>query len=188
MGGRLHVGREPSYEGSRSRHPVTPSPRHLRFGIVRNQNLPWEALVRHWAVFEDLGFDSIWHADHYQRPSVPDQPFLEGWTLLAALALKTRRPRIGILVTSNTFRHPPLVAKQAVTVDHISGGRLEWGFGTGWYKPEHERFGVPFPEIPELVGRFEEAVVLIDTLLTRDITSFDGTYYQVRDAPFRPAP
>lgn len=145
-------------------------------------------MVRHWQAFEELGFDSIWHADHYQRPSIPDAPFLEGWTLLAALALKTTRPRIGILVTSNTFRHPPLLAKQAVTVDHISNGRLELGIGTGWFKGEHENFGVPFPEPPELVDRFQEAVVLIDKLLTLDVTTFEGKYYQVRDAPFRPEP
>ena len=163
-------------------------PQPPRFGIVRNQNLPWQTLVRHWQVFERLGFDSIWHADHYQRPSIPDAPFLEGWTLLAALALQTEKPRIGILVSSNTFRHPPLLAKQAVTVDHISGGRLELGIGTGWYKAEHERFGVPFPETPELVGRFEEAVMLIDALLTQDVTSWEGRYYQVHEAPFRPAP
>lgn len=159
-----------------------------RFGIVRNQNLPWQTLLHHWEVFEQLGFDSIWHADHFQRPSVPEAPFLEGWTLLAALALQTEKPRIGILVSSNTFRHPPLLAKQAVTVDHISGGRLELGIGTGWYEAEHERFGVLFPETPELVGRLEEAVMLIDALLTRDVTNWEGSYYQVRDAPFRPAP
>jgi alkanesulfonate monooxygenase SsuD/methylene tetrahydromethanopterin reductase-like flavin-dependent oxidoreductase (luciferase family) len=160
--------------------------RAAHFGIVRNQNLPWETMVRHWQAFEELGFDSIWHADHYQRPSIPDAPFLEGWTLLAALARKTTTPRIGILVTSNTFRHPPLLAKQAVTVDHISNGRLELGIGTGWFKGEHENFGVPFPEPPELVDRFQEAVVLIDKLLTQDVTTFEGRYYQVRDAPFRP--
>ncbi|MGH2615411.1 MAG: LLM class flavin-dependent oxidoreductase, partial [Thermomicrobiales bacterium] len=66
-------------------------PQPARFGIVRNQNLPWKTLVRHWRIFEELGFDSIWHADHYQRPSVPDAPFLEGWTLLAALAMETKR-------------------------------------------------------------------------------------------------
>jgi alkanesulfonate monooxygenase SsuD/methylene tetrahydromethanopterin reductase-like flavin-dependent oxidoreductase (luciferase family) len=163
-------------------------PQPARFGIVRNQNLPLETLLRHWQVFEELGFDSIWHADHYQRPSVPELPFLEGWTLLAALARKTTKPRIGILVSSNTFRHPPLLAKQAVTVDHISGGRMELGLGTGWFKGEHERFGVPYPETPELVGRFEEAVVLIDRLLTQDVTTFEGAYYQVKDAPFRPRP
>ena len=163
-------------------------PQPPRFGIVRNQNLPWETMVRHWRAFEELGFDSIWHADHYQRPSVPEQPFLEGWTLLAALALKTEKARVGILVSSNTFRHPPLLAKQAVTVDYISGGRLELGIGTGWFRGEHERFGVDFPETGELVGRFEEAVVLIDRLLRQDTTTFEGTYYTVRDAPFRPAP
>lgn len=163
-------------------------PHSRRFGIVRNQNLPWETMVRHWQIFEELGFDSIWHADHYQRPSIPEAPFLEGWTLLAALALKTTKPRIGILVTSNTFRHPPLLAKQAATVDHISNGRLELGIGTGWYQPEHERFGIPFPETAELVARFQEAVVLIDRMLTQDVVTFDGAYYQVQDAPFRPAP
>ncbi len=163
-------------------------PQPAQFGIVRNQNLPWESMVRHWQTFEELGFDSIWHADHYQRPSIPAAPFLEGWTLLAALALKTTRPRIGILVTSNTFRHPPLLAKQAVTVDHISHGRMELGIGTGWFQPEHERFGVPFPETGELVARFQEAVVLIDKLLTQDVTTFEGEYYQVHDAPFRPRP
>jgi alkanesulfonate monooxygenase SsuD/methylene tetrahydromethanopterin reductase-like flavin-dependent oxidoreductase (luciferase family) len=155
---------------------------------VRNQNLPWETMARHWEVFERLGFDSIWHADHYQRPSIPDAPFLEGWTLLAALAVKTEKPRIGILVSSNTFRHPSLLAKQAVTVDHIANGRLELGIGTGWYRAEHERFGVPFPETAELVARMEEAVALIDRLLTQETTTFEGVYYQVRDAPFRPAP
>jgi alkanesulfonate monooxygenase SsuD/methylene tetrahydromethanopterin reductase-like flavin-dependent oxidoreductase (luciferase family) len=164
-----------------------PAPVGFSFGIVRNQNLPWETMVRHWQVFEELGFDSIWHADHYQRPSIPDAPFLEGWTLLAALAMKTTKPRIGILVTSNTFRNPPLLAKQAVTADHVSNGRLELGIGTGWYQPEHERFGVPFPETPELVARFQEAVILIDKLLTQDVTTFEGTYYHVHDAPFRPA-
>jgi alkanesulfonate monooxygenase SsuD/methylene tetrahydromethanopterin reductase-like flavin-dependent oxidoreductase (luciferase family) len=163
-------------------------PQPPRFGIVRNQNLPWAAMVRHWRAFEELGFDSIWHADHYQRPSIPEAPFLEGWTLLSALAMTTETPRIGILVTSNTFRHPPLLAKQAVTVDHISRGRLELGIGTGWYQAEHERFGVPYPETPELVGRLEEAIILVDKLLTQEVTTFEGTYYHVHDAPFRPAP
>ena len=159
-----------------------------RFGIVRNQNLPWETQIRHCRRFEELGFDSIWIADHFQRPSIPEAPFLEGWTLLAAMAALTSRVRLGILVTSNTFRHPPLVAKQAVTVDHVSGGRLELGMGTGWYEPEHHRFGLPFHSPAELVARLAEAVELIDLLLRQDVTTFEGRYYQVREAPFRPPP
>lgn len=111
--------------------PSVPASAPLRFGIVRNQNLPWETMLRHYRAFEALGFDSVWHADHYQRPSLPEEPFLEGWTLLAALAARTEQVRLGILVTSNTFRHPPLVAKMATTVDHVSGGGWSWGWGRG---------------------------------------------------------
>ncbi len=163
-------------------------PQPPRFGIVRNQNLPWETLVRHVRAFETLGFDSVWNCDHFQRPSLPDDPYLEGWTSLAPLAALTSRVRLGTLVTSNTFRHPSLLAKQAVTVDHVSNGRLELGLGTGWFAPEHDRFGLPFPPPAELVGRFEEAVELIDLLLRQDVTTYEGRYYRVREAPFRPAP
>jgi len=162
--------------------------RPLRFGIVRNQNLPWPELVNQFRRFEELGFDSAWGCDHFQRPSEPEAPYFEGWTVLAALATRTSRIRLGLLVSSNTFRHPALLAKQAVTVDHISAGRLELGLGAGWYEAEHRRFGLVLPPPSELVGRFREAVQVVDALLRDDVTSFDGAYYQLRDAPFRPAP
>jgi alkanesulfonate monooxygenase SsuD/methylene tetrahydromethanopterin reductase-like flavin-dependent oxidoreductase (luciferase family) len=165
-----------------------PTAQPLRFGIVRNQNLPWATLLRHFRRFEELGFDSAWGCDHFQRPSIPEAPLIEGWTMLAALAAQTERIRLGLLVSSNTFRHPPLLAKQAVTVDHISGGRLELGLGTGWWEPEHRAFGIPFPEPGELVGRFAEAVELIDLLLRQDTTTYAGRYYRVEEALFRPGP
>ena len=96
--------------------------------------------------------------------------------------------RFGVLVSCNTFRHPPLVAKEAVTLDHISNGRLEFGLGAGWFVPEHEMFGIPFPANAELVGRFREAVEICHPLFTQDVTTYEGEYYQIRDAPFRPAP
>jgi F420-dependent oxidoreductase-like protein len=160
----------------------------VRFGIVTDQNLPWPALKERWELFEALGFDSIWDCDHFIQPSRPTGPYFEAWTLLAALAAVTTRIRIGVLVSCNTFRHPSLLAKEAVTVDHVSNGRLELGLGAGWYEPEHPMFGIPFPGPAELVGRYREAVELVDTLLRNDTSTFDGHFYQVREATTRPKP
>jgi F420-dependent oxidoreductase-like protein len=160
----------------------------LRFGIQTPQYRTWPELVERWRLVEALGFDSCWLADHYVPPFWVEGPFLEAWTLLAALATKTERIRLGVLVSCNTFRHPPLVAKQAATVDHLSSGRLEFGLGAGWFVAEHEMFGVDFPEAPELVGRFREAVELVDLLLRQDVTTYEGTYYRVKEALFRPGP
>ena len=162
--------------------------RGLRFGICTDQNLPWEELVRRWQLYEELNFDSVWDCDHYVQPSRPHGPYFEGWTLLAGLAAVTTRIRIGVLVSCNTFRHPALLAKEAVTVDHISNGRLELGLGAGWYEPEHAMYGIPFPSPAELVGRFEEAVEIIDRLLRSEEVSFEGTHYTLRGAEFRPGP
>lgn len=160
----------------------------VSIGLCTDQNLPWHVHRDRWKYFESLGFASLWDCDHYQQPSCPNGPYFEGWTLLAALAAETTNARLGVLVTSNTFRHPALVAKMAITVDHISRGRVEVGLGAGWYEPEHLAFGIPFPEPPELVARFRESVQIIDTMLREETSSFDGRYYQLIDAPSRPAP
>lgn len=160
----------------------------VRVGLCTDQNLPYATLLEHWRLFENLGFDSVWDCDHFMQPSRPTGPYFEGWTLLAALASQTSRIRVGVLVSCNTFRHPALLAKEAVTVDHISNGRLELGIGAGWYVPEHKAFGIPFPEPAELVGRFREAVEVVDLQLRQEITTYDGGYYQLIDAPCRPRP
>jgi F420-dependent oxidoreductase-like protein len=160
----------------------------LRFGICTDQNMSWTTNVERWRYFESLGFDSLWVCDHLIQPSRPDGPYYEGWTLLAGLAAVTERARIGVLVSSNTFRHPALLAKEAMTVDHLSNGRLEVGLGAGWYLPEHEKFGIDFPETRVLVGRFREAVEIIDKMLRQEISSYDGKYYQLDEAPMRPLP
>ncbi len=159
-----------------------------RVGLCTDQNLPYHTTVERWKLFDELGFDSVWLCDHFIQPSRPNGPYFEGWTLLAALATGTSRIRIGVLVSSNTFRHPALLAKEAVTVDHVSAGRLELGIGAGWYVPEHRAFGIDFPETPELVGRFAEAVEIIDRLMRQEITTYAGRYYHLNDAPFRPGP
>jgi len=160
----------------------------LRFGLCTDQNLPYATLVERWQYFESLGFDSLWDCDHYVQPSRPTGPYYEGWTLLAALAARTERVRIGVLVSSNTFRHPALLAKEAATVDHISGGRLDLGIGAGWYVPEHEMYGLDFPPPAERVARFRECVEIVDALLRNEVTTYAGQYYQLKDAAFRPGP
>jgi F420-dependent oxidoreductase-like protein len=160
--------------------------RQFRFGVCTDQNMTWDTNVERWQRFEKLGLESAWLCDHLVQPSRPQGPYFEAWTLLAALAARTERIRIGVLVTSNTFRHPGVLARQAVTVDHISNGRLEMGFGAGWYPPEHAMYGIPFPETKELVDRFEEAVQVIDLVMREDTSSFEGRYYQLREARSRP--
>ncbi len=161
--------------------------RRFRFGICTDQNMTWDKTVERWQLFERLGFESAWLCDHLVQPSRPTGPYFEAWSLLAGLAARTEKIRVGILVTSNTFRFPQIVAKMSVTVDHISNGRLEIGLGAGWYEPEHTMFGIPFPETKELVSRFKEAVQVVDLMTRQDTSSFEGDYYQLRDAPSRPA-
>jgi alkanesulfonate monooxygenase SsuD/methylene tetrahydromethanopterin reductase-like flavin-dependent oxidoreductase (luciferase family) len=160
----------------------------IHVGLCVDQNLPYSTMVERWQLFDRLGFDSAWVCDHYLQPSRPTGPYFEGWTLLAALAAQTNRIRVGVLVSSNTFRHPALLAKEAVTLDHISNGRLDVGIGAGWYVPEHEVFGLDFPGPAELVERFREAVEVVDGLLRNEITTYNGRHYQLTEAPMRPRP
>ena len=148
--------------------------------------MTWEKNVERWQLFEQLGYESAWVCDHLVQPSRPQGPYFEAWSLLAGLAARTEKMRIGVLVTCNTFRHPSVLAKMAITVDHISNGRLEVGLGAGWYEPEHSMFGIPFPETKELVARFREAVQVVDLLMREDTSSFTGSYYQLSNAPSRP--
>jgi len=164
------------------------APESPLFGIHTIQTTSWPELRDQWQWFEELGFDSLWLPDHFFPTAGRDKPILEAWTTLAGLAMVTSRARIGVLVSSNTFRHPALLAKQAVTVDHQSEGRLELGIGAGWFVEEHEVFGIDFPETKTLVDRFAEAVALIDEYLRNDQTTFDGEHYQLRGAYNRPAP
>lgn len=159
-----------------------------RIGVCTDQNLPYSTTVERWRLFEELGYDSAWLCDHLIQPSHPDGPYFEGWTLLAALATQTARIRLGVLVSCNTFRHPALLAKESVTVDHVSNGRLELGLGAGWYVPEHQKFGIDFPEPAELVERFREAVEIVDSLCRNDLTTYEGKHYRLTEAPGRPGP
>lgn len=149
----------------------------------------WQESLDGFLLAEELGFDHGWLVDHLVDTDLgPGEPIHEAWTLLAALAARTSRIRLGVLVTSNTFRHPALLLKSAVTVDHVSGGRLILGLGSGWNADEHRRYGIALPEPPERVDRLAEAVELIDLLQRQERTTFDGRFYHVDDAPLEPRP
>lgn len=160
----------------------------LRFGIITLPNLAWPTLAERWRRVEALGFDSVWNTDHYLNPHQPEEPWFEGWTSLAALAACTTRIRVGVLVTCVTFRNPALLAKEALTVDHVSNGRLELGLGAGYSELEHRMMGIRFPPRGERVARFREVVEIVDALLRNDLTTHRGQHYAVTEALMRPAP
>jgi alkanesulfonate monooxygenase SsuD/methylene tetrahydromethanopterin reductase-like flavin-dependent oxidoreductase (luciferase family) len=162
----------------------------LRFGLFMSQAArTWDEILDGFLLADELGYDHGWLVDHLiDTDGTPESPCLEAWTLLGAIAARTTRIRIGVLVTSNTFRHPAVLLKQAVTVDHISGGRLILGLGTGWNADEHRRYGIPLPPPGERVDRLEEAVAMIDSLQHHERTTVRGTHYELDDAPLSPKP
>jgi alkanesulfonate monooxygenase SsuD/methylene tetrahydromethanopterin reductase-like flavin-dependent oxidoreductase (luciferase family) len=152
------------------------------------QNLPYPEMVEHCQHVESLGFDSVWVADHFVDPYVPPGYWYEGWTLLAALAAETKRIRLGTLVASITLRNPAILARQAMTIDHISNGRLELGIGAGRAPLDHSMTGIPTWEIPERARRFRECVEIIDQMLRNSTTAYNGQHYQIKDAAMNPMP
>ena len=134
-----------------------------------------------------VGFDSLWLGDHllYDLPGGVTRGPWEAWTALAALAAATERIELGPLVASTSFHAPAMLAKQAATVDAISGGRLIVGLGAGWNEREYRAFGFPYDH---RVSRFEEAFTIIRGLLRGGRVDFDGAYYRVEDCVLDPGP
>jgi F420-dependent oxidoreductase-like protein len=142
---------------------------------------------------EELGFDAFFRSDHYLKMgSVSGEPGpSDAWTTLAGLALETSRIRLGTLVTSATFRYPGPLAIAVAGVDEMSGGRVEFGIGAGWFDAEHAAYGIPFPPIKERFDRLEEQLAIITGLWETpagEKFSYEGTYYQVGDSPALPKP
>lgn len=161
-----------------------------RFGVLVHQDAPFPTLVQRWQHIEAMGFDQIFVADHAGDYRDLGGTWFDGWTVLAAMAAETRRVRIGTLVANPILRGPALVAKQAVTVDHLSGGRLELGIGTGIAPFDHAAAGSdPWPA-SERLGRFAEYVEIVDGILSSAGRpySFKGRWYRTADAPTAPGP
>jgi F420-dependent oxidoreductase-like protein len=162
----------------------------MDFGLdVAQHQLGWDDLVARTRLAEEAGFTGVWVFDHFKALyGDPTGPCFEAWTVMAALAATTERVRIGALVSGVTYRHPSVLAAQAVTLDHVSGGRLDLGIGAAWFGDEHRELGIPFPPTRERAQRLEEAVQVLRLLMTTDGASFDGRHYQLREAAYRPRP
>lgn len=143
-----------------------------------------------WA--EQQGFTWFSVMDHLIQINgvgAPDEPFMEGWTVLSALAAVTRRMRLATLVSSVAYRNPALLAKMAAGVDIISGGRLVFGIGAGWYVDEYKQYHWDFPEKPAVrIGQMEEAIRLIKKMWSEPRATFHGKYFHVDQAILEPKP
>jgi F420-dependent oxidoreductase-like protein len=162
----------------------------MRFGIdIAQQRMPWEEVVSRVRFAEDLGFDGAWGFDHFQ-PMYGEGPgeAFEGVTTLAALAGLTSRIRLGLLVAGVTYRHPSVLAAQALTIDHASSGRLELSLGAAWFDKEHHELGIPFPRTAARFDLLEDALEIVTRLFTGERVSYEGRVVSLRDAQLLPRP
>ena len=158
--------------------------------MIEGQNgLTWSRWQKIARVVEDLGFVGLFRSDHFTNSNPPDIESLELWTSLTWLAASTERIEFGPLVTPFSFRHPAHTARMASAVDDLSGGRLVLGLGAGWQQREHELFGFDLLELDARFDRFHEGMEVVTRLLQSDEpVTFDGHYYQLREATLLPRP
>jgi F420-dependent oxidoreductase-like protein len=161
-----------------------------------SQACTWAELMAAARAIDDASFDSLWSNDHFLPLALGpdgliddlDGPCLEGWMVLAGFATATHRVRLGCLVSGAGYRNPGLVVKMATALDHASGGRLTLGLGAGWFEREHRAFGFEFPPVRERLDRLEEAAAICRGLLDGGRVTFEGRWFQVRDAVNNPPP
>lgn len=164
---------------------------HFPIGIcLWTQAVGWPDLLRAAELVEELGFDSLWTVDHLLAPQGdPDQPILEGWTVLSAWAARTSRVRLGLFVGANTFHGPTLMAKFATTLDHISGGRAIAGLGAGWFEREHRAYGIEFGASPgQRIDWLDESAGIVRRLLEGETVTADGGRYSSEALRLLPRP
>jgi F420-dependent oxidoreductase-like protein len=157
--------------------------------IEGQEGVTWEDWLALARATEELGFDALFRSDHY-GPVVAQEErgSLDAWATLAALATVTSRIKLGTLVSPATFRHPSVLAKNAVTVDHISGGRVEVGLGAGWNETEHYRYGFSFPPLRERMDVFAEQLEIVHRQWATEPFPFEGEHYRVTDSDPHPKP
>jgi F420-dependent oxidoreductase-like protein len=149
----------------------------------------WKAAVDIAVTAEQLGFDSIWVYDHFHNvPRPAHETVFECWTAMAAISQLTTRIRLGQMVGCNLYRPPALLAKITSTLDVISGGRLDWGIGAGWYENECRGYGYEFPVPKDRIAMLRESVEIVKMMWSQEETTYDGKYYQLVRANCDPKP
>lgn len=160
----------------------------MQISVKLAPTFDYAELERFWRLADGLGFEAVWDYDHFYGLVQNSTPTLEGWTTLAAMAVVVRQARIGCMVTGVTYRNPAVLAKMAVTVDHISGGRLDFGIGAGWHEAEHRGYGIEFPSPGTRVAMLDEALTVIRRLWTEESVTFRGRFFTLADALCEPKP
>ena len=161
----------------------------LRFQVLVLPSLQWPDLIARYQRIEALGFDMAVVADHFVDWTKPSNPWFEAWTMLSAVAHATSTLRIGTGVAQIPLRSPAMLARQALTVDHVSNGRLEIGLGLGLtIDPSYAMMGIPNWSNKERAARFPEYVELLDQLLSNEVTTYQGRYYEVDGTIMNPRP
>lgn len=157
--------------------------------IEAQEGLTWPRWNDLIAAADTMGFESIWRSDHLlSLMGDPGRDALALWPSLTLVATRSQRLRFGPLVCPITFRNPVILARSAVAIDQLSGGRFALGLGAGWNRREHEAFGFPFPPMQQRLGMLEEAIKVIRLLWTGERVSFDGRYYKLHNAVMHPTP
>jgi F420-dependent oxidoreductase-like protein len=152
------------------------------------QVFEYPVLERFWRDADELGFHAVWDYDHFYGMRDPSTPTFDGWSMLAAMAAVSTRIRVGTMVTGVTYRHPAILAKMAVSVDHISSGRLEFGIGAGSHEGEHAGYGVPYPPAGVRIDMLDEACGMIRRLWTEESVTHRGRFWTLTDALGNPKP
>lgn len=161
----------------------------MQFGIkTPPQHCSWQEMVDIWTTTDQIEvFDSCWNFDHfYPLVGDPEGSCMESWVTLSALTSMTSRVRVGCMVTGAPYRHPALTANMALSLDIISGGRLNLGLGAGWFEAEGEAYGIDLLPLKDRMDRFEESVEIIQSLMQNEYTNFDGRHYQLSNARCEP--
>lgn len=155
------------------------------------QYTTWEDMLAVWQTADEMEiFHSAWNFDHFYPINVPDTtgPCMEAWVTLTALAQATKRIRVGCLVSGIVYRHPAVLANMISTLDIVSGGRLELGLGAGWNEEECDAYGIELGSMKQRFDRFDEALAVIHSLLTQEVSNFSGDYFTLTDARNNPPP